>query len=159
MIKDPKTFEMDSDWDEAGFEFVNWSREYERVYVISDGHTTLLMSDEGNGHCHFVGVVSTSVRDSEPIYKIFTLNICEDAKWPTREMFGWYHTEEKAREAVACNSCDMQDHAFNYALISRSYQGGYGLRDEELAWFKWNRDKRVWESCERPDACKNLMFV
>lgn len=95
----------------------------------------------------------------KPIYKIFTLYISEDAKWPTREMFGWYHTEEKAREAVACNSCDMQDCAFNYALISRSYQGGYGLRDEELAWFKWNRDKRTWESCERPEACKNLMFA
>ena len=205
MIMDPREFEIDYDWGEAGFEFVCWLNKHERTYVITNDKVSLVMYDRGNGHCRFVecyhpekdkvlaatyqleDMIDTLASElkqdyelyspaedaydlfyqvrhyinqyDQPIYKIFTLNIREDTKWPTREMFGWYHTEDKAREAVACNACDMQDHAFNYALISRSYQGGYGLRDEELAWFKWNRDKQVWETCERPETCKNLMFV
>ena len=151
-MTDPRTFEIDQDWADAGYQFLCWLNKHNRTYLITNGKDTLVMYDEGNGHCHFD-------QYEQPIYKIITLSIREDEKWPAHEMFGWYHTEEKAREAVACNSCDMQDCAFNYAMISRSYEGGYGLRDEELAWFKWNRDKRVWESCERPEACNNLMFV
>lgn len=94
-----------------------------------------------------------------PIYKVITLSIRENEKWPTHEMFGWYHTEENAKEAVACNSCNMQDLAFNYAMISRSYEGAYGLRDEELQWYKWNYTDEKWETCKRPEACRNLMFV
>jgi hypothetical protein len=95
----------------------------------------------------------------KPIYKVITLSIREDRKWPTHEMFGWYHELEDAMEAVDCNSCDMQDHAFNYALVSRSYEGGYGLRDEEIQWYKWNYTEEKWEICERPEACNGLMFA
>lgn len=96
----------------------------------------------------------------KPIYKVITLSISEDSKkWPTHELFGWYHTEKKARDAVVCNSCDMQDQSFNYVMISRSYSGAYGLNDEELQWYKWNDTDEKWEVCERPEACKNLIFV
>lgn len=158
MIKDPRTFEVDSDWGDAGFEFVNWIREYERMYLISDGYTTLLMSDRGNGNCHFEGVVSTSVKSSEPIYKVLTLNIDygEVQSW---EMFGWYHHLGAAALAVEKNSCDMQDNIFNYALVSRSYEGAYGLNDEEIQWYKWNYTDEKWEMCERPGECDRYRFA
>lgn len=152
---DPRTFKMDSDWDDAGFEFVNWSREYERVYVISNGDTTLLMSDTGNGHCRFVGVVGLM---ENPIYKVITLVIRGTAV-VSHEMFGWYRHLGAAALAVEQNALDMQDHTFNYALVSRSYEGGYGLNDEEIQWFKWNYTDKKWEMCERPKACDGLMFV
>lgn len=155
---DPRTFEVDSDWDDAGFEFVDWVREYERIYLISNGDTILLMSDRGNGHCHFEGVVSTSIENSEPIYKVITLSI-RKGSYPSHEMFGWYHHLGAALWAVEQNALDMQDYTFNYALVSRSYEGGYGLRDEELQWYKWNYTDKKWETCERPDACDGLMFV
>lgn len=159
---DPRTFKMDSDWDDAGFEFINWAREYERVYVISNGETTLLMSDIGNGHCRFVGEISTSVENNAPIYKVITLSIHGNSplkREVSHEMFGWYHHLGAAALAVEQNALDMQDHAFNYALISRSYQGGYGLNDEEIQWYKWNYTDEKWEMCERPNACDGLMFV
>lgn len=158
MIKDPREFEMDSDWDDAGFEFVNWVREYERVYLISDGYTNLLMVDEGNGHCRFEGVVSTSIENNAPIYKVITLSIRKGVR-PRHEMFGWYHHLGAAALAVEQNALDMQDHAFNYALVSRSYQGGYGLNDEEIQWYKWNYTDEKWEMCERPNACDGLVFA
>ena len=155
---DPKTFKMDSDWDNAGFEFVNWSREYERVYVISNGDMTLLMSDTGNGHCRFVGVVSTSLENNAPIYKVITLSI-RNGSCLSHEMFGWYHHLGAAALAVEQNALDMQDHAFNYALVSCSYQGGYGLSDEEIQWYEWNYTDGKWFKCERPEACNSLRFV
>ena len=155
---DPRTFKMDSDWDDAGFEFVNWSREYERVYVISNGDTTLLMSDTGNGHCRFVGVVSTSIENNAPIYKVLTFSI-RQGKVQTWEMFGWYHHLGAAALAVEQNALDMQDHAFNYALVSRSYEGGYGLNDEEIQWYKWNYTSEKWEMCERPRECDHYHFA
>lgn len=95
----------------------------------------------------------------KPIYKVITLSIHEEEQWPTHELFGWYHELEDAMKAVDCNSCDMQDCAFNYAMISRSYEGGYGLRDEEIQWYKWNYTDEKWETCERPEDCNGLMFV
>lgn len=62
-------------------------------------------------------------------------------------------------KAVDCNSCDMQDCSFNYAMISRSYEGGYGLRDEEVQWYEWNYTDEKWEVCGRPEDCNGLMFV
>ena len=94
-----------------------------------------------------------------PIYKVITLSIREGEQWPSHEMFGWYHDLGTAIAAVVTNALDMQDHAFNYALISRSYEGGYGLRDKEIRWFKWNYTDEKWEVCERPEACSGLMFV
>lgn len=93
-----------------------------------------------------------------PIYKVFTLNICNDS-YPYYEMFGWYHELGAATLAVEQNVFDMQDHAFNYALVSRSYQGGYGLSDEEIQWYKWNYTDEKWEMCERPEVCDSLRFV
>ena len=71
----------------------------------------------------------------EPIYKVITLSIYGNSplkREVSHEMFGWYHHLGAAALAVEQNALDMQDHAFNYALVSRSYQGGYGLNDEEI---------------------------
>ena len=94
----------------------------------------------------------------KPIYKVITLSICNDS-YPSHEMFGWYHEFGAAALAVEQNALDMQDHAFNYVLISRSYQGGYGLNDEEIQWYKWNYIDEKWEKCERPETCNNLTFI
>lgn len=96
--------------------------------------------------------------NDKPIYKVITLSIYKGS-YQNHEMFGWYHELDSAALAVEQNVLDMQDRAFNYALISRSYQGGYGLNDEEIQWYKWNYTEEKWEACERPDACKNLIFV
>ena len=151
-MADSINFKTDQDWANAGYQFLCWLNKHNRTYLITNGKDTVVMCDEGNGYCHFD-------QYEQPIYKIITLSIRENEKWPTHEMFGWYHTEHEAREAIACNSCDMQDCAFNYVLLSRSFPGGYGLRDEELQWYKWNYTDREWETCERPEACNNLMFV
>ena len=97
-----------------------------------------------------------------PIYKVITLSIHGNSplqREVSHEMFGWYHHLGAAALAVEQNALDMQDHAFNYALVSRSYQGGYGLSDEEIQWYKWNYTDEKWEMCERPNACDGLMFV
>lgn len=95
---------------------------------------------------------------SEPIYKVLTFSIRE-GKVQTWEMFGWYHHLGAAAIAVDKNACDMQDHAFNYAMVSRSYEGAYGLNDEEIQWFKWNYIDEQWEVCERPSECDHYFFA
>lgn len=93
-----------------------------------------------------------------PIYKVITL-VVRGSIALHHEMFGWYHHLGAAALAVEQNALDMQDNTFNYALVSRSYEGGYGLNDEEIQWFKWNYIDKKWEMCERPNACDGLMFV
>lgn len=177
---DPKTFKTDEDWTNAGYEFAFWLNKYERTYVVTNGRHSIVMVDEGNGHCHYFNDYAESEVMAEriaseldnlvtrikyyfnhrnmPIYKVITLSIREDER-PSHEMFGWYHNCSDAVWAVVNNALDMQDHAFNYALVSRSYQGGYGLNDEELQWYKWNYTDEKWEKCERPDVCDDLKFV
>ena len=99
---------------------------------------------------------------AKPIYKIHVFHIRSD-NWHdfSHEMCAWYHKEKIARRAVLINACDIQDCAFNYAMISKSYQGCYGLNDVELAWFRWNKDKNHWEEIsldQRPKACANLLI-
>lgn len=87
-----------------------------------------------------------------PIYKVITL-VIRGTVVLSREMFGWYHHEQDAINAVDFNSCDMQDNTYNYALVSRSYEGAYGLDDEELRWYEWDFSKKQWFECECPEAC------
>lgn len=95
---------------------------------------------------------------SEPIYKIHTFEIFKK-QLHSHEVFGWYHNLDSAILAVETNACDMQDRMFNYAMISCSYEGGYGLRDMDLQWYTWNYTNGKWEMCERPKACDGLMFA
>ena len=138
------SIKTDQDWSDMGFEYVGHLEN--REYIVAN-HVTemaLVLVDEGNGHCHFEDYYSyakisekfqktTTLRSNrgQPIYKIMTLSI-KSGERIVHEMFGWYHNEQDAINAVNFNSCDMQDHAFNYALISRSYEGAYGLNDEEI---------------------------
>ena len=102
--------------------------------------------------------IKRKMNEGRPIYKVITLSI-RNGSCLSHEMFGWYHRLGAAALAVKQNALDMQDHAFNYALISRSYQGGYGLNDEEIQWYEWNYTNGKWETCERPKACDGLRFV
>ena len=158
---DPRIFKREEDWYNAGYEYA-FRCGCERAYVVINHKTkdALIMVDHGNGGCHFENYYPPRMREENaPIYKVITLSIREGERLPSHEMFGWYYRVYDAYKAVETNACDMQDHAFNYALVSASYEGGYGLRDEELQWYKWNYTDEKWETCERPDACDGLMFV
>ena len=205
MIKDPRTFKRDDDWYNEGYEFLCWLNKFNRTYLVGNGDVTLVMFDEGNGHCHFVefyhpeknevlaatyqleDMMDTLASDlkqdyqlyspaegagdlfyqvrhyinqyDQPIYKVITLSIREDEQWPGHELFGWYHNMNDAYKAVETNACDMQDCAFNYVLVSKSYQGGYGLRDHECAWYKWDYEEKKWKVCGRPEICHGMQFV
>ena len=165
------SIKTNQDWSDMGFEYVGYLESREYIVANHLMEMALVLVDEGNGHCHFEYYYpyvkiserfqkATALRKNrgEPIYKIITLSI-KSGERIIHEMFGWYHHEQGAINAVNFNSCDMQDHAFNYALVSRSYQGGYGLNDEEIQWYKWNYTDEKWEMCERPNACDGLMFV
>lgn len=161
---DPTTFKTDEDWANAGYEYA-FRCGCERAYVVINHKTkdALIMVDDGNGSCHFENYYPPHLKDwYAPIYKVITLNIHGNSSLKrevSHEMFGWYHELGAAALAVEQNALDMQDCAFNYALVSRSYQGGYGLNDEEIQWYKWNYTDEKWEMCERPNACDGLMFV
>ena len=207
MLRDPRTFKIDDDWDSAGFEFLCWLNKHERTYLVVNSDATLVMCDEGNGHCHFVefyhpeknevlaatyqleDMMNTLASDlrqeyqlyspaegagdlfhqvrhyinqyDQPIYKVITLDIGEvgTGRVNSYEMFGWYHSLFDAYKAVENNVCDMQDHEFNYVLVSKSYQGGYGLCDHECAWYKWDYKERKWKVCDRPDVCRGMHFA
>lgn len=98
-------------------------------------------------------------KKSEAIYKVITLDVRSD-KWYdfSSEMAAWYYYLEDAISCIENNNCDIQDHAYNYAFISSSREGCYGLYDEELFWYKWNKDQEKWIQIsldERPVACDN----
>lgn len=100
---------------------------------------------------------------SKPIYKIHVFDIRSDT-WSdfSHEICAWFHKEKDARKTILINACDIQDHAYNYAMISKSYQGCYGLNDTELAWFKWNKEKDCWEEIsldQRPKACEHFQIA
>lgn len=161
----------DQDWSDMGFEYVGYLEG--RKYIVANHimEMALVLVDEGNGHCHFEDYYSyakisevfqktAALRKhrGEPIYKVITLSI-KPGERIIHEMFGWYHHGQDAINAVNFNSCDMQDHAFNYVLISCSYEGAYGLDDEELRWYTWDYDKKQWLECERPEACSIYHFT
>ena len=97
------------------------------------------------------------------IYKVITLDIRSD-KWYdfSSEMVAWYHNLEDAIKCVETNACDIQDCAYNYAMISSSEEGCYGFNDEELYWYRWNKEPYKWVQIslnERPKACEQLHII
>lgn len=97
------------------------------------------------------------------IYKVITLSVRSD-KWYdfSSELAAWYHKLDSAIKCVETNACDIQDCAYNYVMISSSKEGCYGLYDEELFWYKWNKDQEKWIQIsldERPVACKQLHII
>lgn len=164
------SIKTDQDWSDMGFEYAGYLEGREYIVVNHQIKMALVLVDEGNGHCHFEGYYSyTKIKErfpktaalrqnrGQPIYKVITLSIRVGLKI-AHEMFGWYHHEQDAINAVNFNSCDMQDSAFNYVLISRSYEGAYGFDDEELHWYAWDYSKKQWLECERPEACSLYRF-
>ena len=108
-------------------------------------------------------MVRLIMKKSNLIYKVITLDIRSD-KWMdfSSEMSAWYYLLEDAISCVENNACDIQDHAYNYALISSSREGCYGLYDKELYWYKWNKDQEKWIQIsldERPVACNQLHII
>lgn len=105
-----------------------------------------------------------AMRADDPcIYKVFVLDVYGDQPGEfMHEMCAWYMSYTDARRCVDDNVGDIQDHAFNYAMISRSRPGLYGTADEELDWFQWDADKREWvlvDMSERPSACAGFLLA
>ena len=93
---------------------------------------------------------------SEKIFKVFTLDVfSEEPGGFNAEMCGWYPNIIQAIKAVHRNECDIQDGIFNYAMISKSLPGMYGLEDEEVYWYKWNSETKHWDLLygDKPSAC------
>lgn len=108
-------------------------------------------------------MVRLIMKESNLIYKVITLNVRSD-KWYdfSSELAAWYYYLEDAISCVENNACDIQDHAYNYALISSSREGCYGLDDKELYWYKWNKEQEKWIQIpleERPECCNNLLIT
>ena len=102
-------------------------------------------------------------KKSEAIYKVITLDVRSN-KWCdfSSELAAWYYLLEDAVYCIENNSCDIQDHAYNYAFISSSREGCYGSYDNELYWYKWDSENKKWINIsldERPDACSHCLIV
>lgn len=90
-----------------------------------------------------VGLIVRKRKLGKPIYKVITVAVRNDKF--TCEMFGWYHKKRHAYKAIEYNVYDMTDGGvFNYACVLKSYQGAYGLNDEEVAWYMWLDGKECW---------------
>lgn len=93
-----------------------------------------------------VGLIVRKRKLGKPIYKVLTLRVKDTEPGHfNREMFGWYHKKRHACKAIEYNVYDMTDgRIFNYACVLKSYQGAYGLNDEEVAWYMWLDGKECW---------------
>ena len=68
--------------------------------------------------------------------------------------FGYFSTYQRAKEALEINECDMWEAGcYNYAVIERIEQGIHS-HAEEMAWFKFDTEKRVFYEISKPEETK-----
>ena len=77
--------------------------------------------------------------------------------YPTSEIVAFEESYEEAEKAVLTNSCDIQDHMFEYALIEEVPIGVYPSAINKW-WFKWDRKNKEFFKLpdEERDWCNNL---
>ena len=68
--------------------------------------------------------------------------------------FGYFSTYQRAKEALEINECDMWEAGFyNYAVIER-IEPGIHSHTEEMAWFKFDTEKRGFYEIPKPEETK-----
>jgi hypothetical protein len=104
----------------------------------------------------FIGTFSNFPEQNvPPIYLITSL---EGDSCPSRKRcWGWYSTEEAAREAVRRNAADMYETIYVYVVIEKVFSGVIP-EISVVQWFKWSEDPESaspygffgWKECPAP---------
>jgi hypothetical protein len=75
-------------------------------------------------------------------------------KWQSR-CFGYFSTIEKARGAVANNTCDMEECCYNYLVIEEIGEGIHSFASSE-SWFTWE-EENGWTAIEKPKWSEGII--
>ena len=68
--------------------------------------------------------------------------------------FGYFQSYERAREALETNECDVWEMGvFEYAVIEK-IESGIHPHAEEMAWFKFDTEKRGFYEIPKPEETK-----
>ena len=89
-----------------------------------------------------------------PIYTVTTIR---HALAAGNRAVGFYHTFEEAEEALKENVMDINECGYYpYGVIEIVPPGIYTYPREEL-WYFFNKDKGVYESCEKPERFQQVV--
>ena len=74
-----------------------------------------------------------------------------------KRVWGFYFTEEKARNAIVENIGNMQDCMYDYLVLERwPAEGVIAMADQEI-WFCWNESSGGWQEIhDKPAFAKGV---
>jgi hypothetical protein len=91
---------------------------------------------------------------SKPIYTITTIR---PFLGDSNRTVGFYYDFETADKLVRENAGDMNEcNHYPFAVIEETLPGIYTYPRPEH-WYEWNRQKEVYEPCEKPDRYKQVV--
>lgn len=70
---------------------------------------------------------------------------------------GYYFDKATTIEAVENNVFDIYENAYTYAVVMAIREGLYNVGEEEF-WYKWNKEKKCYESCNKPPQLKAYVY-
>lgn len=92
--------------------------------------------------------------DPTPIYTVTTLR---PAAWQNHRAVGFFYNFTDADRAVKENVMDINEcNYYPYAVIEPVTEGIY-CHPRKENWYKFNRQKKVYEPCEKPDNFKQII--
>lgn len=82
--------------------------------------------------------------NKECIYTITALANASDPKadWKPR-CFGYYFTEQEAKNAVATNHCDLNENYYTWLVIEK-IKPGIHRHAEVVMWYYWQNSSDAW---------------
>ena len=87
-------------------------------------------------------------------YIIKTIHVSKDDRWGATSD-GIFSEPETPTLVIRKNMYDLCEGGYNqYATVIRFEEGVYPW-GEELIWFRWNKEKDVYEECDRPEFLEN----
>jgi hypothetical protein len=107
----------------------------------------------------FIGTFQGHPEENAPsIFLVVSVGVDEDLNYKDKRCWGWYSTEEAAREAVKRNAADMHETIYAYAVIER-VSSGIPPDTEDIQWFQWTDDPESvspygpynWKECDAPE--------
>ena len=70
--------------------------------------------------------------------------------------FGYLSDHDEAHGCVARNTCNMDEHLYNYLVIEDVPEGIHPFPKSEC-WFEWDEENTLWQAISPPEFSKHII--
>ena len=86
---------------------------------------------------------------------IYIVTLMENLTNYNNHTVAWFYDKKDAFKVLNQNSCDLNEHLYEYAVVEKLHEGIYPV-DMKPQWFKWDEDKEKYFKIGTPESKKRI---